>query len=209
METPLSSPNIFDTRSDTSNGGVFRPGANSRERFVRDHNRLSEIVTALKTIGLKIVLTQGTFDFIHIGHYLYLEKAHSLGDILLVGVDSDEKVRSRKGPDRPIVSEDERIQMLTHVRHVDIVTIKDAGAAKWDLIKLVRPDVLVATQETYTLDQVNELKQYCGEVIVLDPQATTSTTAKMRRLNIGLTNKMKFAIGEAIEDAFEKLSREA
>ncbi len=176
---------------------------------MRDHNRLGEVVAAFKTIGLKIVLTQGTFDFIHIGHYLYLEKAHALGDILIVGVDSDEKVKSRKGPDRPIVNEDERIQMLTHVRHVDVVTIKELGTPKWDLIKLIQPDVLVATQETYTPEQVSELKQYCKEVIVLEPQATTSTTAKMRRLNIGLTNKMKSTIGEAIEDAFEKLSREA
>lgn len=192
-----------------SNRGVFHPGSNSKERYVRDHKRLEEIVAALKTIGLKIVLTQGTFDFIHIGHFLYMEKAKELGDILIVGVDSDEKVKRRKGPDRPIVNEDERVQMLTHVRHVDIVTLKGADDPKWELIKLVRPDVLLATQETYTQEQLEELKQWCKQVVVLDPQATTSTTAKLRRLNIGLTNKMKSAIGQALEEAFDKLSQEA
>lgn len=193
----------------TSNRGVFHAGSNSKDRYVPDHVRLGEIVEALKTIGLKIVLTMGTFDFIHIGHSLYLEKARVLGDILIVGVDSDEKVRSRKGPDRPIVSQDERVQMLTHIRHVDIVTLKEYSAPKWELIKLVRPDFLVATRETYSPEKLNELGQYCGEVIVLDPQATTSTTAKLRRLNIGLTNKMKSSISQAVEDAFNNLTREA
>jgi D-glycero-beta-D-manno-heptose 1-phosphate adenylyltransferase len=207
----LSDQYVYDTRSEKklSNRGVFHAGSNSEERFVQDHTRLTEVVDALKTIGMKIVLTMGTFDFIHIGHFLYLEKAKALGDILIVGVDSDEKIRRRKGPDRPIVHEDERVKMLTHVRHVDIVTLKPADSPKWELIKLIRPDYLMATQETYTDQQIEELKQYCKEVIVLERQATTSTTAKLRRLNMGLTNKMKVAISAAVEDAFDKLSREA
>lgn len=210
METPLST-NFYDTRAGEhlSNGGVFRPGSNSNDRFVADHKRLEEVVSAFKTIGLKIVLTMGTFDFVHIGHFLYLEKARELGDILIVGVDSDEKIRRRKGPDRPIVHEDERVQMLTHVRHVDVVTLKPADSPKWELIKLIRPDFLLATQETYTPEQIQELKQYCKEVVVLERQATTSTTAKLRRLNMGLTNKMKLTISAAVDEAFDKLSQEA
>ena len=107
------------------------------------------------------------------------------------------------------MSEDERVKMLTHVRHVDVVTLKTAAAKKWELIKLVRPDVLIATRETYTPEQIQALKEYCGEIMVLDPQATTSTTAKLRRLNIGLANKMKVAVAEAVESAFDKLSEEA
>src|SRR5579871_4469856 len=90
---------------------------NTKGRYIESFSKLEEIVKALRVIGAKIVLTQGTYDFIHIGHFLYLEKARSYGDILIVGVDNDEKVRQRKGPDRPIVSEKERVQMLTHVRH--------------------------------------------------------------------------------------------
>jgi rfaE bifunctional protein nucleotidyltransferase chain/domain len=167
------------------------------------------MVAALRTIGAKIVLTQGTFDVIHIGHFLYLEKARQLGDVLIVGVDSDEKVRRRKGPDRPVVNERERVKMLTHVRHVDIVTLKLHDAPKWSLIKLIKPDVLVATQSTYTPHQIKQLKKWCGQVVVLEPQATTSTTARLRRLNIGMSQKMKQAITESINETFEKLMKNA
>ena len=177
----------------------------TKGRFINDKKRLAEVVSALRTIGAKIVLTQGTFDLIHIGHFLYMEKARGYGDILIVGVDSDEKVKLRKGPDRPVVNEEERVQMLTHVRHVDIVTIKNLKDPKWSLIKLVKPDVLIATQGTYSQAKVRELKKYCGQVVVLEPQATTSTTAKLRLLNIGLSQKMKEAITESINETFEKL----
>jgi D-glycero-beta-D-manno-heptose 1-phosphate adenylyltransferase len=193
-----------------SNRGIFgAAGSNADERYIPDYARLTEVVEAFKTVGLKIVLTMGTFDLIHVGHFLYLEKAKSYGDILVVGVDSDEKVRARKGPDRPVVPEDERVKMLTHVRHVDVVTIKPATTKKWELIKLIRPDVLIATRETYTPEQIKSLGEYCGEVVVLEPQATTSTTAKLRRLNIGFANKMKTAVAGAVEAAFDKLEHEA
>lgn len=176
---------------------------------VENYDRLTEIVSALRTIGARIVLTQGTFDFIHIGHFVYLEKAKAAGDILIVGIDSDEKVRKRKGPDRPIVNEKERLQMLTHVRHVDLVVLKPLDAPKWQLIKMIKPDILIATQETYTPQQVKQLKKYCKEVVVLEPQATTSTTAKLRRLNIGMSKKMRDTVTEAVNDAFEKLMKNA
>lgn len=181
----------------------------SKGRYIQEEERLKEVVHAMRTMGAKIVLTNGTFDFIHIGHFLYLEKARKHGDILIVGVDSDQKVKDRKGPDRPIVSEDERVKMLTHVRHVDIVTLKAADAPKWHLIKLVRPDVLIATQETYSDKQLKELKEFCGEVVVLDPQATTSTTAKLRRLNIGMSNKIKEAVTKSVNDTFDSLIKNA
>lgn len=191
----------------TKPAGGYPWGANGR--FVNDKKQLSDIVTALRTIGAKIVLTQGTFDFIHIGHFLYLEKAKSHGDVLIVGVDSDKKVRKRKGPERPIVAEDERVKMLTHVRHVDYVTIKRLEDPKWALIKLIRPDTLIATEGTYKPQDVKKLRKICGEVVVLEPQATTSTTAKLRRLNIGLARKIKEAVTESINDTFDKLSKNA
>lgn len=193
----------------TENGENLHIALGSKGRAIPDLQKLTEIVQALRTIGAKIVLTQGTFDFIHIGHFLYLEKARSHGDILIVGVDSDEKVRERKGPDRPIVKEDERVQMLTHVRHVDFVTLKGADWPKWHLIKLVKPDVLIATKETYDAKQLKQVQKFCGEVVVLEPQATTSTTAKIRRLNIGLSNKIKESVTDAINQTFEKLVKNA
>lgn len=181
----------------------------TKGRFVDDKKKLAEVIAALRTIGARIVLTMGAFDFIHIGHFLYLEKARQYGDVLIVGVDNDAKVRERKGSERPIVHEDERVRMLTHVRHVDIVTLKRHDDPKWALLKLIKPDTLIATKDTYTKEQVMKLKKYCGEIIILEPQATTSTTAKLRRLNIGLSRKMQEAITHSINETFEQLMKNA
>ncbi len=177
--------------------------------YVKSYAKLAKTIDALRANGAKIVLTQGSFDFIHIGHFLYLEKASEYGDVLVVGVDSDKKIRARKGPDRPIVQEKERVQMLTHVRHVNIVTLKPKDAPKWELIKLIEPDTLIATKETYTPEQIKQLKKYCKQVVVLEPQATTSTSAKIRRLSIGLSQKIKDAVTESINDTFEKMIKNA
>jgi D-glycero-beta-D-manno-heptose 1-phosphate adenylyltransferase len=201
---------ILDTsmRQNKGDAEPFLP-IGSKGRYIQDQKRLDEVIQAFRTIGAKIVLTSGTFDFIHIGHFLYLEKARQHGDVLIVGVDSDKKVKARKGKDRPIVNEDERVQMLTHVRHVDIVTLKADDAPKWSLIKLVKPDTLIATAETYTPEQIKALQKYCKEVVVLEPQATTSTTAKIRRLNIGLSNKIKDAVTKSVNDTFDALLKDA
>jgi rfaE bifunctional protein nucleotidyltransferase chain/domain len=139
-----------------------------------------------KQLGLKIVLTSGTYDLFHIGHAQFLEKAKELGDILIVGVDSDARVKKRKGPERPIVPENERVLILSHVRHVDVVTLKNVDDPSNHLIKLVRPDVLVVSESTgHKAGEVDEKAQYCGEIIVMEPQATTSTSAKLRMIQIG------------------------
>lgn len=164
--------------------GVLGYGSNPEARYIQDHKVLKSYVDALKTLGMKIVLTSGTFDLIHVGHARYLEKAKSYGDVLIVGVDSDKKVKLRKGPTRPIVPEGERVQMLAFLRSVDLITLKNPADTKWSLIKLVRPDSLVVTDETYDEVQLNRLKQFCGEVIVLVPQSTTSTSAQIRRMQI-------------------------
>lgn len=157
----------------------------------RDLNEIKDVIEGIRATGNKVVLTQGTFDLLHIGHARYLEEAKKMGDCLIVGVDDDEKVRSRKGPDRPIVPDTERVEMLTHLRYVDTVFLKSAKAPKWSLIKAVKPDILVATKETYNTEQIKELKKFCGKVVVLDPKATTSTSAKIRRMQIGTVIKME------------------
>jgi glycerol-3-phosphate cytidylyltransferase-like family protein len=75
----------------------------------------------------------------------------------------------------------ERLRMVTHQRGVGLVTLKQTKHAKWALIKAVRPDVLVATEETYTKDEIRELEaSYCGRVEVLGRMATVSTSARLR-----------------------------
>jgi len=153
-------------------------------RLIRDHARLESVVQSLKTLGVKIVLTQGSYDLVHIGHARYLNAAKQQGDVLIVGVDEDEKIRSRKGPDRPVVPEDERMEMVLHMRPVDIVVLKRHSDPKWNLIRVVCPDVLIATQETYSEQEIEALKEFCGNIVVLDRQATTSTSAKIRHLQM-------------------------
>jgi bifunctional ADP-heptose synthase (sugar kinase/adenylyltransferase) len=104
-----------------------------------------------------------------------------------VGLDSDEKIRARKGPHRPAVPEMERLRMVTHQRGVGLVTLKHLHDERWRLIKTIRPDVLVATADTYTPVQIAELEErYCGRVEVLERMATVSTSARLRRIQLGL-----------------------
>jgi D-glycero-beta-D-manno-heptose 1-phosphate adenylyltransferase len=170
--------------------------------------QLAKELSALRKKRQKIVLTQGSFDMVHIGHARYLEKAKSYGDVLVVGVDSDEKVTARKGPDRPVVPQDERLEMLTYLRPVDFVVLKKLDAAKYELIKKVQPDVLIATSGTYTPEKLAEVKKLCDKVVVLDPQATTSTSAKIRRVQIGAANRMSAVLSKKLVKAIEEVLAE-
>ncbi len=130
------------------NSGLFADASNFDLRYVPEHERIAAIVGALRTLGLKVVLTSGSFDILHEGHSMYLEAARRFGDFLIVGLDSDEKIRARKGPHRPAVPEMERLRMVTHQRGVGLVTLKHLSDERWRLIKTIRPDGLVATAGT-------------------------------------------------------------
>ncbi len=106
-----------------------------------DRADLKKTVDNLKAEGRKIVFTNGCFDIIHIGHIRYLREAKKLGDILVVGINSDSSV-SRLKPQRPIVSEDQRAEVLSSIEMVDYVTIFNEDTP-YELIKLIMPDVLV------------------------------------------------------------------
>jgi rfaE bifunctional protein nucleotidyltransferase chain/domain len=165
--------------------GLFADASNFELRFVPDYATIRQIVGALKVLGLRVVLTSGSFDILHEGHSMYLEAARRFGDFLIVGVDSDEKVRRRKGPWRPVVPEAERLRMVTHQRGVGLVTLKGADDPRWSLIQSVEPDVLVATAETYTPDEIAELEaKHCGRVEVLERMATVSTSARLRLMQL-------------------------
>jgi len=184
--------------------GLFEDASNFDLRYVPDLDLVADISTALKTLGVSVVLTSGTFDLIHQGHSRYLEAARELGGFLIVGVDSDQKVRSRKGPNRPIIPQDERLLMVTHQRGVGVVTLKHVWHQKWALIEAVRPDVLVATEDTYTREQIAALTAGpCGRVQVMSRMATISTSHRIwqlqtsrsgsdagRKANSGITSGM-------------------
>jgi rfaE bifunctional protein nucleotidyltransferase chain/domain len=92
--------------------------------------------------GRTIVFTNGVFDLLHPGHVRYLRQARDLGDALLVGVNSDRSVRANKGPDRPLTSESERVEILEALAFVDGVIVFDEETP-YELITALQPDVLV------------------------------------------------------------------
>jgi D-glycero-beta-D-manno-heptose 1-phosphate adenylyltransferase len=96
----------------------------------------------LRRAGKTVVFTNGVFDLLHPGHVRYLQHARSLGDALIVGVNSDRSVRANKGPTRPITPEAERAEILAALACVDAVAIFDAETPA-EIIKRIQPDVLV------------------------------------------------------------------
>ena len=189
---------------DGTTQGLFADASNFDLRFVPDYDRISEIVAALRVLGLKVVLTSGTFDILHEGHSMYLEAARAFGDFLIVGVDSDEKVRKRKGPWRPAVPELERLRMVTHQRGVGLVTLKHSDDPRWSLITAVGPDVLVATADTYSAEEIAELEaKHCGRVEVLERMATVSTSARLRLLQLTLGERMSQRLTEKLPDLLQ------
>ncbi len=117
---------------------------------------IKEACDTVRADGGTIVFTNGCFDILHAGHVRYLTAAESMGDFLVIGLNSDASVRRLKGEGRPIVSEADRAEVLDALRAVDIVTIFDEPTAE-ELVRLVRPDVYVKGGD-YSLDTLPEAK---------------------------------------------------
>ena len=153
---------------------------------------IGKISIFLKKNNYKIVLTQGVWDLIHEGHAQYLQKAKALGDVLIVAVDTDEVVKHMKGPSRPIVPEKERVKMISHLKHVDLIVMKESKTDHGKLIRAIKPDILVVSRSTPSNKKgkkfIDEIKEehagYCKKIVNLKAQSTTSTSARIRLLTI-------------------------
>ncbi|MBQ3733473.1 MAG: D-glycero-beta-D-manno-heptose 1-phosphate adenylyltransferase [Bacteroidales bacterium] len=136
-----------------------------------------------KRHGQKIVFTNGCFDVLHYGHVHYLLQAKALGDILVIGLNSDDSVRRLKGPTRPINGENERAFVLAALACVDYVTLFEEDTPE-ELIKDVRPDVLVKGGD-YTLDNIvgaNFVTQNGGTVTTIPFVEGFSSTRIIEKL---------------------------
>ncbi len=138
---------------------------------------LHKIVEELKAKKKRIVFTNGCFDVLHVGHVRYLEAAKSLGDILIVGINSDSSVRGLKGPLRPIVPVEERAEILSGLGCVDYVTVFDEPTPL-ELILLLQPHVLVKGGDWRKEDVVGSeaVEGSGGEVVILPFVPGSSTT---------------------------------
>lgn len=180
--------------------GIFSSEANFEARLATSLGPLGELCGHLKAIGLNVVLTSGSFDLIHLGHVKYLARAKEFGDVLVVGVDSDAKIRERKGDDRPLVPERERLEMLAYQRPVDLLYLKQPSDPRWALIKAVRPDVLIVTADhSYSETDLEQLREYCGSIEILARQADVTTSERLRQIYMSLSARLTEAIPGLID----------
>ncbi len=145
-----------------------------------------EIIEKWKKEGKKIVFTNGCFDIIHAGHVDYLEKAKKLGDILIVGLNSDSSVKRIKGESRPINNQEHRMKVLNALKPVDLVIIFDEDTPE-KLIKEIKPDVLVKGGDWKIENIVGSdfVKSYGGKVQTIDFIYDISTTKIIQKVKNG------------------------
>ncbi|MGH9874280.1 MAG: D-glycero-beta-D-manno-heptose 1-phosphate adenylyltransferase [Pyrinomonadaceae bacterium] len=137
----------------------------------------------MRAEGKTLVFTNGVFDLLHVGHVRYLAAARSLGDALVVAVNSDRTVRELKGDGRPVINENERAEILAALRTVNYVTIFDDVSPR-SLIALLLPDVLVKGGD-YGLAEIHgreEVEAEGGRVVSLPFVAGASTSGIIERM---------------------------
>lgn len=147
------------------------------EKIIRGGVELGRVREQLREEGRRLVFTNGCFDILHVGHVRYLQRARALGDALLVAINSDRSVRELKGEGRPVMSEEERAEMLAALACVDFVTVFDEDSPR-RLIAELLPDVL-AKGGDYALDQIHgreEVEAAGGLVLALPFVEGASTT---------------------------------
>jgi rfaE bifunctional protein nucleotidyltransferase chain/domain len=161
----------------------MNPTQDSSSRIL-DRNRLIARVAIARKNGARVVLANGCFDILHVGHVRYLESARLLGDLLVVGINSDEQARRLKGEGRPLVPERERAETVASLRAVDFVTIFPEPTVE-ALIRAIRPDIH-AKGTDYTEETVPErdvVRSLGGRVMIVGDPKDHSSTEMVRRLD--------------------------
>ncbi|MGH7428682.1 MAG: D-glycero-beta-D-manno-heptose 1-phosphate adenylyltransferase, partial [Candidatus Methylomirabilaceae bacterium] len=153
---------------------------------VRTLGELVEIVRRRRADGHRVVFTNGCFDLLHRGHTRLLQRARELGDLLIVGLNSDASVRRVKGPSRPVLSEDERAEVLSALTAVDYVVIfeeADPGLT----ISALQPDVLVKGADWPREEIVGRetVEERGGRVVTVPLVEGSSTTGLIQRILAG------------------------
>lgn len=143
---------------------------------------LASIVAALKNDGKKVVFTNGCFDILHRGHIQYLRASRKLGDILIIGLNSDNSIKRLKGESRPINLEEDRAYILEALDFVDFIVIYDDDTPL-NLIYQLKPDYYTKSKD-YSLSNIigpglgsNIIEQYGGQVVLMDYIKGYSTTS--------------------------------
>jgi len=158
---------------------------NWKKRLIKPH-QLTEVGEKIHAKGKKIVYTAGAWDMLHVGQVRYLHEAKIKGDVLVVGVSSNQTVRKLKGCNRPILDEKIRAEMLTYIRFIDLVTIVPQ-ISNQPTIALLKPDIYITVKEGWN-DGYKESKEYKtvtsygGDVELVERQSPfISTTQILKR----------------------------
>jgi rfaE bifunctional protein nucleotidyltransferase chain/domain len=158
---------------------------NFREKIVA-WDRLGDWRAGMRARGKKLVVTNGCFDLLHLGHVTYLESGRNLGDALLVGLNGDASVRQLKGEGRPVNSENERAAVLAALASVDGVCIfTDKTATRF--LSVAQPDIYLKGGD-YTLDTLNQderqtVEQAGGKVMIIPLVRGKSTTELLKKIS--------------------------
>src|SRR4051794_39785248 len=193
--TIASSTHFASSRACTTSGSTVRviagrSTAPSSSKAAVTIHEASAFVARLRARGERIVFTNGVFDLLHVGHLRYLQHARSLGDALIVGLNSDQSVREIKGADRPITVEAERAEILQALTCVDAVVIFDESTPH-ALIQALQPDVL-AKGADWAADAIvgRDIVEASGGRVVRIPiepgHSTTAILSKIRAAGPGL-----------------------
>lgn len=149
---------------------------------VKNFETIEASLAPLRSAGKKIVFTNGCFDLLHVGHVRYLQEARQLGDVLVIGVNSDASVKRLKGPTRPVQIENDRAEILAALAAVDFTVIFTEDTPE-NLIHKVKPDILVKGGD-WQIDQIVGapfVQSYGGKVMSLqfvDGKSTTKLIEK-------------------------------
>ncbi|MFL5727082.1 MAG: D-glycero-beta-D-manno-heptose 1-phosphate adenylyltransferase [Chloroflexota bacterium] len=167
----------------TCTAAELRTSLSTGEKRIDDRDALAVRLGLERSRGRRIVFTNGCFDILHRGHVTYLNKAKALGDVLVVGVNSDSSVRRLKGPDRPINPLDDRIGVLEAMSCVDLVVPFDEDTPL-ELIRLVRPDIFTkgGDYSRERLPEADAVESAGGTVRILPYVEDRSTTRLIDRV---------------------------
>lgn len=144
-----------------------------------DRQELNKVVMQLQEQGQRIVFTNGCFDIIHAGHVRYLSEARSLGDFLVVGLNSDASVKRLKGPERPINHELDRAEVLAGLWAVDAIVIFDESTAE-SLVEYFKPQIYVkgGDYELKNLPEAKLVETYGGKTVLI-PEVPGRSSSKV------------------------------
>ena len=164
---------------------------NSTEKTskIKTKKELKQIISSLreKNANIKIVTTNGAFDIIHIGHVTSFKEAKKLGDILIIGLNSDASIKKYKSPNRPIIPQNERAKMIEALEVVNYIAIFDEAEISEPLINLIKPNIHVKSKSGYKGFEEPILEKYGGKLFLLEDIKGISTSKIIKKIkNLGI-----------------------